>query len=128
MGDLNVYVSTGCRGCKRALELVSWLQEARPSFDVEVVDVSTTERPDQGSVFAERKGTSSYRPAVLTYTDAAGEQVRLELKVRTRGRYRRQRGTCSFPPLRLNFVTKQAKRTVFAKQDKLKLVTHCRYP
>ncbi len=81
---------------------------------------------DQGSVLAERKGEGTYLPAVLTYTDAPGEQVGLEIEVRTRGRYRRERGTCSFPPLRLNFVTKQAKGTVFAKQDKLKLVTHCR--
>ena len=80
---------------------------------------------DQGSVLSERKGASTYQPAVLTYAGAPGEQVRLEIEVRTRGRYRRQRGTCSFPPLRLNFVTRQARGTVFAKQDKLKLVTHC---
>ena len=81
---------------------------------------------DQGSVLAEREGDSTYQPAVLTYSDAAGEQARLEIQIRTRGRYRRDRATCSFAPLRLNFVTKQAKGTVFAKQDKLKLVTHCR--
>ena len=81
---------------------------------------------DQGSVLAERKGASAYQPAVVTYTDAAGEQVRLEIEARTRGRHRRERRTCTFPPLRLNFVTKQAKGTVFAKQDKLKLVTHCK--
>ena len=81
---------------------------------------------DQDSVLAERKGASTYQPAVVTYTDAAGEQVRLEIEARTRGRCRRERRTCTFPPLRLNFVTKQAKGTVFAKQDKLKLVTHCK--
>ncbi len=30
------------------------------------------------------------------------------------------------PPLRLNFKKKQVKKTVFAGQDKLKLVTHCK--
>ncbi len=81
---------------------------------------------DLGSVLGERKGKSTYQPAVLTYTDTAGEQVRLEIQVRTRGKYRRRPATCNFPPLRLNLVTKRAKGTVFAKQDKLKLVTHCR--
>ena len=32
---------------------------------------------------------------------------------------------CDAPPLRLNFVKSQTKDTVFAGQDKLKLVTHC---
>ncbi len=34
------------------MEPVSWVREAKPSLNVEVVDVSTTERPDQDSVFA----------------------------------------------------------------------------
>ncbi len=52
MGDLRVCISKGCRGCKRALELASWMRKTGPSLNVEVVDVSTAERPDQDSVFA----------------------------------------------------------------------------
>ncbi len=52
MGVLKVCISKGCRGCKRAMELVSWVRKAKPSLDVEVVDVSTADRPDQDSVFA----------------------------------------------------------------------------
>ena len=52
MGVLKVYISKGCRGCKRALELVSWARKAKPSLDVEVVDLSTSDGPDQDSVFA----------------------------------------------------------------------------
>ncbi len=80
---------------------------------------------DQASVFKERSGESTYHPARLEYLDTAGQRVRLEIEVRTRGHYRRKRENCRFPPLRLNFARKQAKGTVFAGQDKLKLVTHC---
>lgn len=46
------------------------------------------------------------------------------VKVQVRGNSRRR--VCRFPPLRLNFPRDQAEQSVFAGQDKLKLVTHCR--
>ena len=64
-------------------------------------------------------------PGSLHYTDEAGQTVDLDIKMRTRGRFRRQKEVCKFPPMRLNVVTSQAKDTLFHKQDKLKLVTHC---
>ena len=51
-GSLEIYISRGCRGRKRTLELVSWVLKAKPSLKIDVVDVSTTDRPDQESVFA----------------------------------------------------------------------------
>lgn len=44
--------------------------------------------------------------------------------LRARGKSRME--ICSFPPLRLNFAPESAKGTLFAGQDKLKLVTHCK--
>jgi hypothetical protein len=73
------------------------------------------ERPDE-----------DYLDGKLSYTDAAGAAHTLDLKLRTRGEYRRQRKTCSFAPIRLNFRKKQVAETVFAGQDKLKLITHCK--
>ncbi len=64
-------------------------------------------------------------PATFRYTNALGQSVELEVKVRTRGRFRRDHNNCRFPPLRLNFETSQTKDTLFHKQDKVKLVTHC---
>ena len=49
----------------------------------------------------------------------------MPIKVRPRGKSRRDKETCAFPPLRLNFSRKQTMNTLFAGQDKLKLVTHC---
>ncbi len=46
------------------------------------------------------------------------------IKVRVRGKSRMR--VCDFPPLRVNFSDDTTKQTVFAGQDKLKLVTHCR--
>ncbi|MCJ7592585.1 MAG: hypothetical protein MUO51_14665, partial [Woeseiaceae bacterium] len=46
------------------------------------------------------------------------------IKVRVRGKSRMR--VCDFPPLRINFSDDTTKQTVFADQDKLKLVTHCR--
>ena len=62
----------------------------------------------------------------LLYADDAGNLTELDVEVRTRGRFRRQKEVCAFPPLRLNFKKSQTDGTLFHKQDKLKLVTHCR--
>lgn len=64
-------------------------------------------------------------PATLQYTDADGQSVEFDIKIRTRGRFRRQKDVCSFPPMRLNFKKSETKGTLFHKQNKVKLVTHC---
>ena len=64
-------------------------------------------------------------PATFQFTNSAGEAVEFDMKIRTRGRFRRKWDICRFPPMRLNFKTSQTKGTLFHKQDKLKLVTHC---
>lgn len=64
-------------------------------------------------------------PGTLVYADPdTGEQVSLDIEVRARGKFRRQKDVCSFAPLRLDF--KKSNPTLFANSDKLKLVTHCR--
>ena len=66
-----------------------------------------------------------YLDGTFIYTELDGSEANLDLKVRTRGRYRRQKSTCNFPPVRLNFRKGQVEETLFQNQDKLKLVTHC---
>ena len=94
------------------------LFESHDRLEVRIVAPLTTlkrERPNE----EELDGT-------LIYIDDTGQEVELELEIRTRGNYRRQERTCPFPPLRLDFPKKQMEGTLFEKQDKLKLVTHCR--
>jgi hypothetical protein len=72
------------------------------------------ERPDK-----------DYLEGTFSYTKDDGTQQVFDLKLRTRGNFRRKKETCNFAPIRLNFRKKQLKDTIFDGQDKLKLVTHC---
>jgi hypothetical protein len=76
-------------------------------------------------VFKEREQVSSYHQGVLILEDGGGSSVSLDVQLKTRGKFRLDRRNCGFPPLRINFKKKQVEGTVFAGQDKLKLVTHC---
>ena len=49
----------------------------------------------------------------------------LPVKLQVRGNFRKLWNNCSFPPLYLDVPKKKASQTVFANQNKLKLVTHC---
>lgn len=72
------------------------------------------ERPD------EEEADGKFR-----YTAEDGTEVEFDVLIRARGNWRRNPDICEFPPLRLNFKKSQTDDTLFDKQDKLKLVTHC---
>jgi len=74
-----------------------------------------TERPDD-----------EYLEGTFSFTGDDGTAHALDLKIRTRGNYRREAEHCDFPPIRLNFRKAQVADTVFDGQDKLKLVAHCK--
>ena len=88
----------------------------------EIVDVTIqapiAEIMKNRSLEEETQGTFTYRDA------ESGEEVALDIGIRTRGRFRHDPKTCPFAPLRLNF--RKTKGTLLAKSDKMKLVTHCR--
>jgi len=65
-------------------------------------------------------------PAEISYTDQEGNEIKLPVEIRVRGNFRKDPVNCDFPPLRLNFSDTTVINTVFAGQDKIKLVTHCR--
>ena len=89
----------------------------------EIIDVEieapfgllTSERPDEEEL------TGKFR-----YTADDGSLVEFDVAVRTRGRLRRTKKVCRFPPLRLNFKKSDVKGSLLDKQDRLKVVTHCR--
>jgi hypothetical protein len=70
------------------------------------------------------RSDSEDTPGTLTYEDPEAGETTLDIGIQTRGRFRRQTDICPFAPLRLNF--RKTKGTLFAKSNKLKLVTHCR--
>ncbi len=77
------------------------------------------------TLMAKRKTGEEY-DGKLQYSDEAGQSHEIDIGIRARGRFRMQKDICSFAPLRLNFRKSQTKGTLFHKQDKVKLVTHCR--
>jgi hypothetical protein len=79
---------------------------------------------DFKSVFR-NKDDSTYFPAKINFTDDSGISSSLDIRIRTRGKTRREKDVCTFTPLRLRFSKKGIDNTVFAKQKAIKLVTHC---
>jgi hypothetical protein len=74
----------------------------------------------------DRSDEPEYRTGTFGFVDADGVARDVDIKVRPRGKSRRDRTVCAFPPLRLNFKAKQVKGTQFENQNILKLVTHCK--
>jgi hypothetical protein len=63
-------------------------------------------------------------PATLQYT-AGDSGATIPMQIATRGNFRLKERNCSFPPVRLLFDSTGAKKTLFTKQKRLKLVTRC---
>ncbi|RUT78399.1 hypothetical protein [Ancylomarina longa] len=76
-------------------------------------------------LFNDRREEAAYYPMVMSYTKPGGEPSILDIKVKTRGHFRRDKQNCSTPPLWLNFNKDTTCNTIFEGQDKLKLVTTC---
>jgi hypothetical protein len=91
--------------------------------DDSIIEITIT--APMGALLDERPD-DDYLPGSLVFTEADGSIVELDIGIRTRGNYRRQARVCPFPPLRLNIKKSQAAGSLFHKQDKLKLVAHCR--
>lgn len=67
----------------------------------------------------------SYHDSELKILKGNGEIEELDVKVKTRGNFRRRKQNCDFPPLRFKIAEKKALGTEFEGQSKLKYVSHC---
>ena len=72
----------------------------------------------------DKSETSPYRAATMTYTGADGKTVSVPFTVKTHGVWRLKH--CVFPPLRLKFSNKEAKKTLFYDLQKPKMVSVCK--
>ncbi len=72
-----------------------------------------------------RKETNdtTYLESVLSYEDTDGNWKTLDVKLRARGNFRRER--CFFPPVKIKIKKKKAKGTLFEGNKELKLVLPC---
>lgn len=77
-----------------------------------------------GQAYAQKKLEKRlYLEGKWSYRNGA-DSVALPVKIRTRGNYRRK--ACSLPPLQLNFRKNESSDTLFAGQNKLKMVSPCK--
>jgi len=94
-----------------------------PLFADDAVLTVTIEAPIE--TLMDVRPDEAYLNGRFIYTDADDGQKVIGLKLRTRGNYRRDPEHCSFAPILLNLKKGDVTDTLFAGQDKLKLVTHC---
>jgi hypothetical protein len=74
-----------------------------------------------------RRASCADLPAALVYSDDEGVERRLDVSLRSRGRFRDETGDCSLPALFV-FFGDDTTGTPFAGETMLPLTTHCRTP
>ncbi|UCG27480.1 MAG: hypothetical protein JSV24_10985 [Bacteroidales bacterium] len=65
----------------------------------------------------------SYHPGKLYYLSDS-DTIEMNVMLMTRGHFRRDRTSCTFPPFRIDFDS-TGNNTIFDKMNDVKLVTHC---
>lgn len=98
-------------------------ESTQPLFATEDTLVLRIEAPFR--TLMRKRSETGQLDGTLAYADPSGIEHVLDVKLRTRGIFRRSAENCEFAPIRVNFRRSQVEHTVFAGQDKLKLVTHC---
>jgi hypothetical protein len=102
----------------------TYARDGDPLFaDNSTLDAKLVAPLDQ--IMNERSNDEEF-PGTFELLTADGSSLQVPVQVRTRGKYRRREDVCKFAPLRLNFKKSGVKNTLLDKQDKLKLVTHCK--
>jgi len=77
-------------------------------------------------LFSDRGDNAIYHPIRFSYQEN-NNTFHLNIRVKTRGHFRKLRKNCFTPPLLLNFDTvPNLKSSLFSGQNKLKLVTSCK--
>ncbi|MGI9236176.1 MAG: hypothetical protein ACR2QZ_02205 [Woeseiaceae bacterium] len=97
--------------------------EKKPLFQDDSVIKAVLTAPIAQAYSQRDQDVRIYLPGQWTYSSADGTNERLDVSIRTRGLFRRK--NCQLPPLQLNFKKKQVKKTLFAGQNKLKVVSPC---
>lgn len=76
-------------------------------------------------VLGSRGDGAAYFPALVVLPEAQGGEAGIGVEVKTRGNFRNRASICRFPPLMLDFPRGKTGNTIFAGENRLKLVTHC---
>jgi len=115
--------------CAPIIFLLTWTATAQSDDDIsplfagdDLLNVKII--APMASIMFERDDVNDV-PGTFQYLDTAGQSIEFDIGLRLRGNFRLRRNVCEFAPLRINFKKSQVRETLFAHQDKLKLVTHC---
>jgi len=73
----------------------------------------------------ERDKEAEYE-GIMHYVDANGIEVRLDIGLEVRGNWRLQKSNCRYSQLWIDLKRGQTPNTIFAEQNRLKLVVQCR--
>jgi hypothetical protein len=85
-----------------------------------------TVRGPFSTINRERNKEKRYPDSQLSYSAEDGTMVTLDIDLQVRGNFRLDKNVCRFAPLRVFLDKDQTRDTLFDKQKKLKLVTHCK--
>ncbi|MFN2099573.1 hypothetical protein [Altererythrobacter sp. MF3-039] len=106
-------------GPGKTQEMAAHESKVTPLFAGDSVIDVTIAGPVKKIARGAERSTEAY-PATLK---AAGETHQIELSAR--GLSRRKKENCRFPPLRIVFSGEKGEDSLFKKQGRIKLVTHC---
>lgn len=108
--------------------MISWITSAALAAAAPPTPLFASDTPlrltitaPMGKIASDRSG-KPYQGTVAVAGSGESHPVALS----ARGITRRQSDICQFPPLRLDFPGRLSEGSVFARQNRLKLVTHCR--
>ncbi|HAK76261.1 MAG TPA: hypothetical protein DCM71_04985 [Runella sp.] len=73
----------------------------------------------------DRGASPSNHWAELYYARKKKGDLKIPIKLKVRGNFRKAAKNCIFPPLLLDLPQKKDKNSIFERQNRLKLVTHC---
>ncbi len=109
------------------LNCVAFAQDSLPATSLFTSDAPLEVRleVDLKALFKDVGGERESHPARFSYVNDAGDSMHFQMKIKTRGHFRRNPSHCNCPPLRLNFYKDKLAGTLFEGQNKLKMVTHC---
>ncbi len=75
----------------------------------------------------DRGDKPQYHPLGFSYLTKDSSEIAMQVKIKARGHFRKDKANCTWPPLLINFTKKDMPHaSLFQGQDKLKLVMPCR--
>jgi len=104
--------------------------DAKPKKAYEPPPIFQEQKPIEMTLYGpfsqlrrDRQVETQYRPGYIVYKGDSGD-VRVPVRLRTRGIWRKK--NCDIPPLLVNLIKDSTKKTLFAKNDRLRLTMHCK--